>query len=67
MDELEDHTAAAVRFAVERRDNATSAASVLISAWNENDEGHWVVPSLRHGTRKLEAVRRGLVRGAEPP
>ena len=67
MDELENHTAAAVRFAVARRANATSAASVLISAWNENDEGHWVVPSLRHGTRKLEAVRRGLARGAELP
>lgn len=48
------------------------ANSVLLSAWNENDEGHvsevfkevsdtwqWIMPSLQDGTAKLEAVQRG--------
>ena len=33
---------------------------VCSGAWNENDEGHWVVPSLHGGTAKLEAVQRGV-------
>jgi hypothetical protein len=34
--------------------------AVLISAWNENDEGHWVVPSLMNGTQKMEAVQAAI-------
>ena len=63
MEELEAHTAAAVKFTRDHSASATTALSVLISAWNENDEGHWIIPSLRHGTRKLEAVQRGLASG----
>ena len=33
---------------------------MLISAWNENDEGHWVIPSLMNGTQKLEAVQSAI-------
>ena len=35
---------------------------MLISAWNENDEGHWVVPSLMNGTAKMEAVQAAINR-----
>ena len=60
MAELEAHTAAAVKFALDHASGATKAGSVLIGAWNENDEGHWIVPSLDDGTAKLEAVQRGI-------
>jgi hypothetical protein len=33
---------------------------VIIGAWNELDEGHWIMPSLLNGTQKLEAVRKGI-------
>ena len=35
---------------------AAKANAVLLSAWNEHDEGHWICPSLRNGTQKLEAI-----------
>ena len=43
---------------------ATEANTVLIYAWNENDEGGWLVPTLDpHGganTARVEAVGRML-------
>ena len=29
--------------------DAVEANAVVIGAWNENDEGHWIVPSLLAG------------------
>ncbi len=35
---------------------------MLLSAWNEHDEGHWIAPALPKygGAEKLEAVKRGI-------
>ena len=41
---------------------AAKANAVLLSAWNEHDEGHWICPSLRDGAQKLEAIQAGLAR-----
>ena len=60
MAELAAHTKDAVAFALAHRQSAAEANAVLIDAWNENDEGHWVVPSLLAGPEKLVAVRKGI-------
>ena len=39
------------------------ANAVILSAWNEHDEGHWICPSLKDGTAKLEAIKAGLAGG----
>jgi hypothetical protein len=36
---------------------ATPARTALIYAWNENDEGGWLVPTLGDGTKRLDALR----------
>jgi hypothetical protein len=64
MEELQQHTEAALEFALDNEETV-DARAVLISAWNENDEGHWVVPSLMNGTAKLEAVQRAINSTAE--
>jgi hypothetical protein len=33
------------------------ASAVIIYAWNENDEGGWLVPTLSEGTARLDALR----------
>ena len=63
MEQLENHTRDAVAFAKEHSSTTTEAGHVIIGAWNENDEGHWIVPSLEKGTEKLEAVQRGIHAG----
>lgn len=57
--ELQEHVANAIDFAI-ANEKTVEARTVLISAWNENDEGHWVVPSLMHGTQKMEAVQAAI-------
>ena len=62
MAQLRRHTADALDFAA-RNPAKVKANAVLISAWNENDEGHWVVcrgtwerviiDRLRHFTQRL--------------
>lgn len=50
-----------VRDAIEwNRDNPTAgkANAVLIYAWNETDEGGWLVPTLSEGKARLDALRR---------
>ena len=59
LDELANHTKDAVKFALEHP-KSVEVQAVIIGAWNENDEGHWIVPSLHDGTAKLEAVQRGV-------
>ena len=42
---------------------ATAEANMmLLSAWNEYDEGHWVAPVLDKygGAEKLEAIKRAI-------
>ncbi len=36
------------------------AGAVLIYAWNETDEGGWLVPTLAEGTARLDAIRSVL-------
>jgi hypothetical protein len=59
MSELTEHTTNAVAFALANQ-GTVEANAVIIGAWNENDEGHWVVPSLLAGTEKLEAIQKGV-------
>ena len=46
------------------QDNPAScpAKLALIYAWNENDEGGWLVPTLDEGTARLDAIARILRR-----
>lgn len=44
--ELANHLAAALDWTRRHLTNATPANTVLIYAWNENDEGGWLVPTL---------------------
>jgi hypothetical protein len=39
---------------------STSANAILIYAWNENDEGGWLVPTLSEGDARLLAIKRVL-------
>ena len=68
MKELEDHTAAGLKW-VQDNSGAGGAAEtnmMLLSAWNEHDEGHWIEPALEQygGTEKLQAISRALGRAA---
>jgi hypothetical protein len=59
--ELENHTAAGLDF-VTKNPQAAEANMLLLSAWNEHDEGHWIAPALEKygGTEKLEAIKRAI-------
>lgn len=59
MEQLTAHTQAGVAFAL-ANPTVVEANAVIIGAWNENDEGHWIVPSLLNGTQKLQAVQKGV-------
>lgn len=62
MPELTQQTKSALEFASKMEVAKEDAAvrSVLLSAWNENDEGHWIVPSLQQGPAKLKAVAKAI-------
>jgi hypothetical protein len=60
--------AAHVKDAVEwnaRNADAAEANAVLIYAWNENDEGGWLVPTMTEGAARVEALGAALRRAAE--
>lgn len=61
MPELEAHVAEGLDFVAKNAETA-EANMVLLSAWNEYDEGHWFAPALEKygGTEKLEAVKRAI-------
>ncbi len=40
--------------------NGGAERAVLIYAWNENDEGGWLVPTLAEGAARIDAVREAL-------
>ena len=41
---------------------AAPAEAAIIYAWNENDEGGWLVPTLGEGTARLDAIGKVLAR-----
>ena len=59
-DELAAHVREAIQWTQRNRDINPSNA-VIIYAWNENDEGGWLVPTLSEGTDRLDALR-GVLR-----
>ena len=36
------------------------AQTIMIYAWNESDEGGWLVPTKTEGTARLDAIREAL-------
>ena len=65
MAELEAHTAAGLEF-VSSNPAAAEANMMLLSAWNEHDEGHWIAPALEKygGAEKLEAIKKAIDKAA---
>lgn len=59
--ELEAHVRRSIEWC-RRNPQTTDANAVLIYAWNEIDEGGWLVPSLwpEQGTKRLDALARAL-------
>lgn len=57
--ELTRHTSNAVAW-VKNHPDATPGKAILIYAWNENDEGGWLVPTLEDGSWRLQAIRKAL-------
>ena len=45
---------------VEKNPVAAESKAVLIYAWNENDEGGWLVPTLSEGAARVEALGKVL-------
>lgn len=59
--ELAGHLQAAVRWNAANA-KAAEANAILIYAWNENDEGGWLVPTLSEGSARLDALQQVLIR-----
>ena len=58
-DELRDHVRRALNWVTDNRDIAP-AQTIVAYAWNESDEGGWLVPTHSEGTARLDAVRDAL-------
>lgn len=58
-EELSGHLKRALEWVAEHP-KAAPAKAVLIYAWNENDEGGWLVPTLAEGDARLTALRKVL-------
>jgi hypothetical protein len=43
---------------------SAKAQTILIYAWNESDEGGWLVPTLSEGNARLDAIRSVLKKEA---
>ena len=61
-EELARHVERALGFAVKQ-----SAPAVLIYAWNENDEGGWLVPTLPCETKRIVSLHRVLTPNGQVP
>ena len=61
--ELQEHLRSAMGW-VEKNREADDARTIMIYAWNESDEGGWLVPTKSEGAGRLDAVRAAL-RGPE--
>jgi hypothetical protein len=46
---------------VHRYPSAAEANACLIYAWNEVDEGGWIVPTLSNGTATLDALHQAII------
>ncbi|MCS3448119.1 hypothetical protein [Bradyrhizobium elkanii] len=57
--ELSDHLHRSIEWRAAQPGEMKSPA-ILIYAWNENDEGGWLVPTLPCKTERLEALRKVL-------
>ena len=57
---LEDPTMAQLTEQLKSGLDFNSELGVMLSAWNENDEGHWIVPSLQDGPVKLDAIAKAI-------
>jgi hypothetical protein len=58
-EELAAHLQAALAW-VARYPETAEANAILIYAWNELDEGGWLVPTLAEGTARLDAIGKVL-------
>lgn len=61
-DQLAAHLAHALAW-TQQHPEAAPARTVIIYAWNENDEGGWLVPTRGEGTTRIEALATVLRRG----
>lgn len=61
MAQLENHTADGLAWVMANPKSAETN-TMLLSAWNEHDEGHWIEPALSQygGAEKLEAIKRAI-------
>jgi hypothetical protein len=61
VQELEDHVTDGLTFLQENPESAETNM-MLLSAWNEHDEGHWIEPTLEKygGTEKLVAIKKAI-------
>ncbi|WP_234831042.1 hypothetical protein [Rhodopseudomonas palustris] len=64
--ELSDHIKHAIEFVASQPPHLRAPA-ILIYAWNENDEGGWLIPTLPCNTKHLEDARRALKPAPESP
>ena len=60
--QLAMHLQDAIEWTQKNRD-LNPANAIIIYAWNENDEGGWLVPTLSEGTARLDAVAKILKAG----
>jgi hypothetical protein len=70
MDELTAHTQAGLQWVqahMTGEEPAAEANAMLLSAWNEHDEGHWIAPALQKygGAQKLQAIKKAIDAVAE--
>jgi hypothetical protein len=57
--QLAGHLRDAMEWTQKNRD-LNPANAIIIYAWNENDEGGWLIPTLSEGTARLDAIARVL-------
>jgi hypothetical protein len=57
--ELAIHLYTAIQW-VKNNPESAEANAVIIYAWNESDEGGWLVPTLAEGNARLQAVKAAL-------
>jgi len=58
-DQIAAHLRNCLRW-IDGHPRAAPARVALIYAWNENDEGGWLIPTYPHDTGRIEAVRKAL-------
>jgi hypothetical protein len=61
--EITRHLQMAIDWTTSNQESA-KAQTILIYAWNESDEGGWLVPTLSEGNARLDAIRSVLKKEA---